>query len=260
MPAVSPSKGFSGKLFPCTYCNGFFTRVGLIQHRNACHRTDARPPPRDSSFKKVYHPELNGMVASIYKEYGTLTHLLAVPCNINGDFLPPNTPPPPTVQPPPTNLSPFESRVEFELAELLFTQTEMSNTQFNNLMELWAADAARDGREPPFGGSREFWAIIDSIEGGVEWKRFEVKYSGELPNGPVPNWMTQPLEVFYRDPKTVLHKILKNRTFDDKFTYTPYREYKNMKRHWSEFMSGNWAWDQAVCTHKIFSLLSLTWG
>jgi hypothetical protein len=113
--------------------------------------------------------------------------LLATPCDINGDFLPPNTPSPPIVQPPQTDWSPFESRIEFKLAELLFTQTEMSNAQFDHLMELWAADAARDGRGPPFGGSREFWTIIDSIEGGAEWKRFEVKYGGELPDGKVPS-------------------------------------------------------------------------
>lgn len=123
----------------------------------------------------------------------------------------------------------------------------MSNAQFNRLMELWATDAAREGKEPPFGGSREFQAIIDSIEGSAEWKRFEVKYNGELPDGPVPSWMTQPVEVYYRDPKAVLHGILRNRTFDDEFKYVPYREYRNMKRHWSEFMSGNWSWDQAVC-------------
>lgn len=133
----------------------------------------------------------------------------------------------------------------------------MSNAQFNRLMELWATDTACQGKEPPFHDSKEFQAIIDSIEGGAEWKRFEVKYNGELPDGPVPNWMTQPLEVYYRDPKAVLHGILQNRTFDDEFKYVPYREYKNLKRHWSEFMSGNWAWDQAVCINKISSGPSL---
>lgn len=192
------------------------------------------------------------------KEYGILIGPVATPCDINGKFLPANAPSPPIVQPPPTDWSPFESRVEFELAELLFSQTEMSNTQFDHLMELWAADAARDGRGPPFGGSREFRTIIDSIEGGAEWKQFEVKYNGELPDGNVLNWMTQPLEVYYRDPKTVLHNMLKNKTFEGEFNYAPYREYKNLKRHWSEFMSGNWAWDQAVCTTKISSQLFLT--
>ena len=185
-----------------------------------------------------------------------LTNLPAVPCDIDGNFLPPNTPPPPIAQQSPMDWLPFQSRVEFELAELLFTQTEISNTQFDHLMGLWAADAARDGREPPFGGSKEFQATIDSIEGGAEWKRFEVKYGGELPAGEVPNWMTQPLEVYYRDPKTVLHNILKNRSFDDEFNYTPYREYKNLKRQWSEFMSGNWVWDQAVCTYHFFIALA----
>jgi hypothetical protein len=135
----------------------------------------------------------------------------------------------------------------------------MSNAQFDRLMELWAADTAREGREPPFGGSREFQATIDLVEGGVEWKRFEVKYSGELPKGKVPNWMTQPFEVYYRNPKAVLHNILRNETFDDEFKYAPYREYKNTKRHWSEFMSGNWVWDQAVCVAKISSQPMLTW-
>ena len=75
-------------------------------------------------------------------------------------------------------------------------------------MELWAADAARDGRGPPFGGGREFQTIIDLIEGGAEWKWFEVKYNRELPDGNVLNWMTQPLKVYYCDPKTVLHNML----------------------------------------------------
>ena len=62
------------------------------------------------------------------REYGILIGPVATPCDINGNFLPANAPSPPIVQPPPTNWLPFELCVEFELAELLFTQTEMSNT------------------------------------------------------------------------------------------------------------------------------------
>jgi hypothetical protein len=50
----------------------------------------------------------------------------------------------------------------------------------------------------------------------------------------------------------VVHEMLSNPDFKKEFDYAPYREYRGGKQRWSDFMSGNWSWRQAVsCLHLI---------
>ena len=66
--------------------------------------------------------------------------------------------------------------------------------------------------------------------------------------------MKKEYEVWYRDPLAILKNQLSNPDFDQKFHTTPYREYnKNGEQVWSDLLSGNWAWKQAVC--KLYQLL-----
>jgi Plavaka transposase len=89
--------------------------------------------------------------------------------------------------------------------------------------------------------------VIDAVaEGGAPWNAFQVTYDGERPEQESPPWMSQAFEVWYRDPHQVIKQILANREFAGSFDYLPYREFLNGKRRWSDFMSGNWAWTQAV--------------
>jgi hypothetical protein len=54
-----------------------------------------------------------------------------------------------------------------------------------------------------------------------------------------------------------MRDLLGNPEFADRFAYTPYQQFENDERRWTDFMSGNWAWRQAVtvpyfCSIKLF--------
>lgn len=168
-------------------------------------------------------------------------------CDAQGNYLPRSTPPPPPEAKLPTDWTPFQSRVEFETADLLFRETEMSNRNTDTLFDLWAADVLHHKRQPPFADHDDLHEVLDSITAGdAPWHSFQVGYNGELPGTDVPNWMSGKYDVFYRDPRLVVENILANPEFDGHFDYAPYRQFADNKRRWSDFMSGNWCWKQAV--------------
>lgn len=49
--------------------------------------------------------------------------------------------------------------------------------------------------------------------------------------------------------------ILANPTYKDEIDYVPFREYdiSDDKRQWKDFMSADWAWQQAVCLPFIIT-------
>jgi hypothetical protein len=68
--------------------------------------------------------------------------------------------------------------------------------------------------------------------------------------------MMETYELCCRDTRQVLHQQLATPEFKDKFDSVPYRQFNSTgKRVYSNLMSGDWAWDQAVVA--IFSLMSL---
>ena len=63
-------------------------------------------------------------------------------------------------------------------------------------------------------------------------------------------------DVWFRDPCKVVHNMLANPDFVDEMDYQPSHEY-NMKTstwQWQDFMSGDWAWWQAVSKLKAYHL------
>ncbi len=53
--------------------------------------------------------------------------------------------------------------------------------------------------------------------------------------------------IWFRDPRQLFLKMLKNRDFGKSFNYAPYREFDGQRRRqYEHFMSGDWAWKQAV--------------
>lgn len=58
--------------------------------------------------------------------------------------------------------------------------------------------------------------------------------------------MTTEYELWYRDPRKVIHNILANPDLVDGIDYVPYREFQDGKRRYCDFMSGDWAWEQCV--------------
>lgn len=172
------------------------------------------------------------------------------PCDAEGNFLPENTPAPPREPQPNDDWSPYESRIEFELADTLFTRAQSSNTVINEILEIWAADKLKHNANAPFGNNKDLQAHIDAtILGDVPWQSFNVSYNGDVPDDNASAWMTSKYDVWYRDPREVVRNLLSNPDFDGKFDYSPYREFRDGKRQWTDFMSGNWAWNQAVSSY-----------
>ncbi|KAI0639528.1 hypothetical protein C8Q77DRAFT_1214064 [Trametes polyzona] len=180
-----------------------------------------------SAFLREYHPFLD-----------------------DGNFLSEGADPPPRAeQPGPDDWSPFESRVEFELAEFLYKTEQMSGKNISTLMNLWAAHIVQYGGRPPFADQTDMYRAIDAIaHGDVPWKCFKVRYSGPRPTSDVPSWMNNEYDVWYRNPREITLRMLENPDFKDEFDVAPYREFTpapKRERRYSHYMSGNWAWRQA---------------
>lgn len=191
---------------------------------------------------------LSLMVCSLFLALSeSICHLRSLPgtpCNKDGIDLPPNTPPAPR-QLDTTNYAPYTSRAEFELADFLFRQSQLSGKKVNDLMDIWAAH----GGDAPFADVKDLHDTIDATPlGDAPWNAFSVSYSGKHPStGEVPPWMLEEYEVWHRDPRTVIRNQLSNPDFKDEIDYTPVQEFgEDGERRWKDFMSGNWAWSNAV--------------
>jgi hypothetical protein len=156
----------------------------------------------------------------------------------------------------PTDWTPFHNRVEFETADFLYKRCQMSGSNINILMELWAAySALRDPQDTsslnllPFTNHRDMYSTIDAIPiGGVPWQSITLSFNGVIPEDP-PSWMNAGQTVWFRDPRLLFQKMLENPDFQDSFDYAPYRQYDTHgDRRYENFMSGDWAWKQAVST------------
>ncbi|KAG2082117.1 hypothetical protein BD769DRAFT_1633461 [Suillus cothurnatus] len=105
---------------------------------------------------------------------------------------------------------------------------------------------------PPFADHKDLYNVIDATQlGDVPWQSFSVQYTGECPEV-VPPWMNDEFEVWYRDPRAMAYNILANPTFKDEINYTPFHEYNASDNtcQWKDFMSGDWAWQQADTISK----------
>jgi hypothetical protein len=58
--------------------------------------------------------------------------------------------------------------------------------------------------------------------------------------------MNTKYQLWYRDPRRVIRKLLANPEFISGIDYVPRRDFKDEKRQYGDFMSGDWAWDQCV--------------
>jgi hypothetical protein len=181
---------------------------------------------------------------------------LGTPCDSLGNDLPPGTPPPPYTSHENgdaihNDWHPFNNRAQFEIADFLYQRNQMPGAQIDVLFDLWAA-SGDDGTEPPFASHNDLYETIDSIPlGDLPWTCFTVKYNGCLPDGEVPPWMTADYEVWCRDVRMLLRSQLANPDFNGQIDYTPLQTFgPTGKREWSNLMTGNWAWKQAVGDFK----------
>ena len=131
----------------------------------------------------------------------------------------------------------------------------MSAHSIDSLSQLIHATLVAHGIRPEninfFKRNDNLLATIDStLPGNVPWQGLSMSYNGPLLqlDGDIPTWMGTSYEVWYRDPRKLLHNMLANRDFNGEFDYIPFREFDAKKRRrWRDFMSGDWAWKEADC-------------
>ena len=164
--------------------------------------------------------------------------------------MPPVPPPPRSVE----DWSPFNSRAGFELAEFLYKE-ELSQPKVDKLLNIWAATLAPHNDEPPISNYRDLHTQIDSIDlGFVPWKAWTARYQGQRPvDSAAPSWMDEEYRLWYRDPRKVVHNILANPDFATAIDYAPYRDFREGKRSYCDFMSGDWSWNQCVRAISAYS-------
>ncbi|KAG1901072.1 uncharacterized protein F5891DRAFT_1128178 [Suillus fuscotomentosus] len=184
-----------------------------------------------------YHAQLNGR-----------------PCDIHGCFLDDNALPPTHEPQSPNDWMPFHNRTEFETADFFYTQNPTPARKIDAHLALWASTLLKHGDAPLFADNQDLYAMIpmllvtmiDAIPLG------EVKWECEKPEGSYPPWMDSTFDVWYRDLHQVVRNMLANPNFTHKMDFRPYREYSTSgeERHYRDFMSADWAWDQADIISK----------
>ncbi|KAF9790606.1 hypothetical protein BJ322DRAFT_1104263 [Thelephora terrestris] len=205
------------------------SRGGLTKH-SSTHNRHPCVGKSHNNFRRTYHPRLDGR-----------------PCRRDGEFLPPGTPPTPPPSKPDDDWSPFTSRAGFELAEIFYTTAALSNDTIDRILDIWAATLVPHNDSAPITDHHNLHSTIDAIKlGHVPWQSYTARYNGLRPeDGPTPEWMTTDYQVWYRDPRKVIHAIFSNPDLVDGIDYVPYREFDlNGKRRYCDFMSANWAWKQ----------------
>jgi hypothetical protein len=136
----------------------------------------------------------------------------------------------------------------------------MSSKNTDILMQLWSRVTARHGALALFANYKDMLNTIDSVPlAGVPWQTFEIKYNGLRPGtkaSEVPRWKTDPQTIFFRDPRLVVHEMLANPDYNNSFDYAPTRVFnKAGDRQYKDFMSGDWAWEQAVSIRISLTVL-----
>ena len=156
--------------------------------------------------------------------------------------------------------TPFTSREGFELSEILYLKAHLSQCIINQLLDVWSATLIPHDDTPPLTDHRDLHLQIDAVKlGNIPWRSYTAQYQWLYPeNGPIPEWMATKYQLWYRDPRQVIHHILMNPEFASGIDYAPRRDFCEEERRYQDFMSGNWAWDQCVRMQHITRYCTLT--
>jgi hypothetical protein len=143
-----------------------------------------------------------------------------------------------------------ELRAQFELADFLFCRNEMPRAQVDELMQILAALNQDHHKDPPFASADDLYQKIDQIDDSKSWQSFSFSYAGndlELENGNLASWKQETYQLVLRNAKSLIQEQLACSEFKDYMDYCPCQIFDDDgNRVWSDFMSGNWAWEQCV--------------
>ena len=241
----------------CGLCHRAFPTVrGFSQHRNHYHRRPKPPPPK-STFR--YHPHLTGMYVAppLHFNFSKAPRTPGLPCDANGNPLPPGAPPPP--RPHGHNWEPFPDRPTFEFAELTYEKMESSEGEIQHLLDILRAHDVLRGPEdipPIFNDSKHYLASLDAIQyGGCNWLSVAFQYTGPT-DANSPSWKRKPYVVHYRNALESLEMMVTSPDFNGAFDTHPYEEYicaptGEKTRRFCNLMSGQWASQKAVCLFSV---------
>lgn len=206
-----------------------------------------------------YHSFIDGKLRS-YKFFPLLI-LIGKICARNGSSPSafPDTPPslsPASEQPASNDWAPFRDCNAFDLAHYFFKEDQTSAAKIDRILNIMARTLEVHGDQPPFETHKDVYSTIDAIPiGGVPWQSSSFKYDGPKPENP-PKWMDAEYAIWYRDPHQLFLNMLRNPDFENSFDYAPYQQYDEKgNRRYQHFMSGDWAWKQAVCLY--FTLIMI---
>jgi hypothetical protein len=137
----------------------------------------------------------------------------------------------------------FNSTVQSNLADLLYCRAELSVSNIDHLLEVWAKLNTAFGTPGPFQSHKEMHTLIDSSKlGDNQWQCLEMTFPGPVNEG-APEWMHITYEVWHHDPDAIISTMLDNPSFDGQFDLCPHINLDaNETCWWSEVMSGNIAW------------------
>ncbi|KAI6131082.1 hypothetical protein EDD16DRAFT_1689588 [Pisolithus croceorrhizus] len=164
--------------------------------------------PGDKYYQN-YHLHLTGMYCQLRNYIFDNKLFTGHPCDSSGHFLPTGQPPEPLAEKQPDDWSPYSSCLELELANFLFTHSQMSAGNINELLTLWnAALLSTISKTPPSiqgfadDSCAEMYKTIDRTPlGDVKWESFCTSYTGEQPTENVPPWMNDTYDIWFQDPK-----------------------------------------------------------
>lgn len=190
----------------------------------------------------------------------------AQPCDADGNFLTAadlqNCPTEPLESKSDENpFGAFQDRLAFDWARYHYVRLQSSKSDILEGLDLWRATVIKHssmhltGEEVPWRNADDLHATIDSIQSGdAPWRCFKLFYDGPKPSTP-PRWMEETYELNARDALLVLEQQLSTLDFFQHIAYVPYREFDACgNRVFSNLMSGDWAYQQAVCS------LFLSWS
>ena len=205
--------------------------------------------------QRIEHPHLCGMCSLVlFIVHTVLKQSAALPCDANGAFLPPDTPPPPQGMAQQGDWTPFNSEIQFKVADLLYRSVEMSATSLNTLFELWDLSMSSFNSCGPFQSHQEMHDIIDSsVLRDIPWQCLVTGISDNVTEHS-PTWIQARYEIWYRNPEAVVIAMLANQDFNGQFDLCPYIDLDANRRHWWNIvMSGNIAWHR--CVSPMFLIL-----
>ncbi|KAG1738088.1 uncharacterized protein EDB91DRAFT_1237791 [Suillus paluster] len=200
-------------------CKQFFKMgAGCTKHILSAHPVISSPPPEQDIDIDV--PDV--LLQELENQYN------GCPCDAHGHFLNDNVLPPSHEPQSPNDWTPFHNCTKFKTADLFYTQNPTPAWKIDTHLALWASTLLKHDH-------RDLYATIDTIPLG------EVKWESEKPEGTYPPWMDSAFDVWYQDPHQVGCNMLANPDFTHETDFRPYQESTAME----DFMSADWAWDQA---------------